>query len=220
MCMSGIRQSLAMVIVLFAVCLMLRRKILMPIILILLASTIHVSAVISFVLLPLSRIRISRMTAWIMIIVSTAALLYRNNLTPLIALWAPEKYAGFSFDNEYQINLLLILIAIIIPIFCLIFINKTESDGKFNNEISLWFTMSCINIVLTILTINNNQVGRLTYYFVNANAVLIPLAIKQMLPSNKRAALFVLVPVCLIYFYLGTNGGTLQIDNYMFFWQS
>lgn len=220
MCMSGIRQSLAMVIVLFAVCLLLQKKIFMPVMLILLASTIHVSAIVAFIFLPLSRLRISRMTAGIMIVLCSAALIYKNYLTPLLILLAPKKYAGFSFDNEYQINSLLIVISIIIPVFCLIFMNRTEADGKYSNETSLWFMMSFMNILFTILTINNNQVGRLTYYFANANAVLIPTVVREMGPSNRRIVLFILIPVCLIYFYLGTKGGTLQIDNYMFFWQA
>lgn len=226
MYMSGTRQSLAISLSLIAVQWADKHKGLFHSIvaffLVWLASTFHASAVACFpaVAFIMFRARFSRPFLFVLVAVVSAALLYRNYLVILIQLFLPNKYTSYNLNANYQINPLLIIISILIPIFCLFFDSDVDDDGKYNCEKTWMYVFSCCNILFTILAKNSMYFSRIAFYFLHFNSLIIPNVISsQRLRRNARFMYLFIGIICMLYFLISIPGGVLKIDNYKFFWQ-
>lgn len=223
--MSGIRQSLAISICLMALVTyekLFREKKLKAYIcfyvLVFVAITFHNSALI-FVIVPfLTSWRFTKKQCLFMLIVASAAIFYKNFITGALPSFEGTRYSDFTFDQEYAINPLVIAFTIVIPLISLYYI-PTQQDGRFSNKMSLMFIFASLNVFFTILSINNNQLGRVGYYFIPCDLVLLPAMIASLNGSERTFVKIVTTLVCIVYFILGAIGGTLHIDNYTFFWQ-
>ncbi|MBP3427870.1 MAG: EpsG family protein [Clostridia bacterium] len=226
MYMSGTRQSLAISIYLLAVIWTDKhRKLLQLIVSILLAwlaSTFHASAMVGFAAIALIalRPRLSRQSLFILVMIAAGTMVYRNHVAGLAQYVLPEKYMSYDLNADYQINPLLIIISILIPAFCLVFDTDVQPDGRFSAEKTWLYLFSCANILLTILAKNSMYFSRISYYFVHANSILISnMIVKQRMRTNSYIMYIVIGVICMLYFLISMPGGTLKIDNYMFFWQ-
>ena len=224
--MSGLRQGLAISLSYIVMLitdrvdrgLYKRRCYLLAVFLWLVAISIHNSAVIFGLYFLIRKIRVSKPTIIFLIILSVASLVYGRYLLPLVSYLVPRRYARLSLADVYAINPLVILIAVVMPLYCLALIRE-EEDGKYSKEDSLFFFFSVLNILFTCLSVNSNQIGRLAYYFNIGNILLIPKATMMFKQNSRTIAFWVVTILCVISFHLGTSGGILQMDNYLFFWQ-
>lgn len=219
MYMTGIRQVIAISICLIALMYMEKKQYILSAILIFVASRFHASAIVFYVMLLLSNIQLTRKQTWIMIVIASCALFYSNLLINVAGYVLPEKYAKIDMTEGYDINLLLIIIAILIPVFCAFF-DKTDRNGRFSKQQSCLYVMSSLNIILNILALNSMYFSRLAYYFVHANSILIPnVVFAQKRRNNRIIMLFTIISVCALYFIISIPEGTLKIDKYKVFWQ-
>lgn len=226
MYMTGTRQSLAISICLIAVTWADKHKgilhLIVSLLLVWLASTFHASAVAGFaaIFVIALRPRLSRQSLFMLVIIAAGAMVYRNDVAGLAQYVLPEKYMSYDLNADYQINPLLIIISIMIPVFCLVFDTDVQPDGRFSTEKTWLYLFSCANILLTILAKNSMYFSRISYYFVHANSILISnMIVKQRLRTNSYIMYMVIGAICMLYFLISMPGGTLKIDNYMFFWQ-
>ncbi len=217
--MSGLKQSLAISFCMLALVLVLNKKIKFAIPLLVLATIFHNSAAVFFIVLFLHKVKLNKAKSYIFITISALALLYKTLLVELISKFMPEKYNIYDFEEGYNMNILLPIIAVLIPLFCTIFNNDVDENGFFCHETSILLCMSCLNIIFTMLAFNNSQLGRMAYYFVNANMVLIPNTVLLQKKDDKRIMATILGVIGALYFVISTQGGTLSIDNYLFYWQ-
>lgn len=218
MYMTGTRQVMAISLCLVALMCMDKRKYLLSVVLVFLASRFHASAIVFYVMLPLSRIQLTKRGVWILIFMASCVFLYSELLIRIATYILPEKYQKIDMNAGYEINPLLIIIAVLIPAFC-IFFDKTDRYGKIDQQSSVLYAMSCLNIVFTMLALNSMYFSRLGYYFVHANSLLIPnVVFAQRRRNNRIIMMFVIVSLCALYFIISIPGGTLKIDQYKFFW--
>lgn len=223
MSMSGLRQTLAMCLVLLAFHFLIRRKLVGFFASVLVAYTFHHSAIVFLPVFLLRNVTINKKRGIVLLTVVTSTMFYRELFTPLIALVAPDRYLE-RYDlisDAYHVNPLLILIAIAIPTVCLFFwdnIGKLENKEK---EIySILFILSCINILLNILSLNSNMIGRLSFYFIPFNIILIPNIISGIKDKKLRViAIYLCIILPLIQFIMSTPDGAYSIDQYKFFFQ-
>lgn len=228
MIMSGIRQTLAVSFCLIAFMLLetdheVKRKktrLFFAIVLWLLAISFHNSSTVFAVyfVLRLLKLRLSKNNVIFLTIIAASSLIYGKYILWIIRALSPAKYTYISLDTTYAINPLIIVIAIMITVFNAIYL-QTEDDEKYDKRTSILFIFSILNILFTCLSIYQGQLGRLTFYFTNANFVLISRSIDDMTERNRLLVLPILVLICLAYFYLGNVDGTMKIDQYSFFWQ-
>lgn len=220
MFMSGMRQSLAVVFCLTSLKFINDKKFIRAILLIALAISFHNSAFIFVIMLLLYKIRLSKKQVAIMLLIASASLFYWRLIIGIMPYFMPVRYTDYALEIGYQMNNLLLVVAIAIPVFCLVMnVRDIEEDGKFNHMTSLLFCMSAFNILFTIMAMSSNQIGRLAYYFVNANSILIPNTLEGI--NDKRIKIifyYTIAAFCLLYFILSVPGGTLKIDQYKFFW--
>lgn len=225
--MSGLRQGLAIGFCLLSIVVLeensknKRKKVtnLIAILLWLFAITIHNSAVIFVLYFIIRRFRVSKTLLWIALAFSVLAIVYGRLFIPLISLIMPKRYIGIALNAGYAINPLVILVATAIPVYSLILVRPQE-DGKLSQAESCMFLCSVLGVFFTCMSVNNNQIGRLVYYFSNANAILIPSCTKYFQRNSRLIATIIVVIACALYFYIGSVGGTLHIDTYKFFWQN
>lgn len=223
--LSGIRQSLALAMCLMAMVIYenmystkKKKAFILFELIALLAATFHNSAIIFSVVPFFMRFRFTKRQCLMLLLFASAAILYKDIVTSFLPSFEGTRYEEFTFDEEYGINVLVVLFTITVPLVSLIFI-QPEADNRLSKKITAMFIFASINVFFTMLSINNNQLGRVGYYFQPCYLILLPCAINSIKSEEKPMVKFVTTVVCLTYFILGTMGGTLKIDNYTFFWQ-
>ena len=219
--LSGLRQTLAISLVLLSIEQAEKRKLIKFLLLVFVASIIHNSAIIFLPIYFLWGLRITRVQSFIILGGTVAAFAYKNLLTPIINFLAPERYDKYDLSEGYEINLLVVIVPILMTLFAAV-LSKADEDGKLDKKHSFFYILSCLNVFMLILSLNNNQLGRLSYYFSIGCAIIVPATLKKQ-NINKvwvKITEMIIVFLCLLYFFVSTPDGTLQIDNYKFFWQS
>lgn len=149
------RQFTATAMVMYALILFMKKKYKKSIICIMIASLIHVSALIAILIMPILKIRISNI-AKVSIVISSVIMGYFN-LLPLILskilVFIPDKYLGYlKQSSKFELGLLiLILVVIYIGQFFLSFLKREkitlQSDIDFLEKGQmLYFTFYFISL--------------------------------------------------------------------------
>lgn len=220
MSMSGIRQSIACCICWLGIDYILEKKPIKFLLIVLLASTFHQSAIF-FVVFYLARfITIKKVSGWIISGVSVLCIVLRPFLIPILGFFIPEKYETYGLVSDQNlVNPMLVLIALLIPMFCLFFWErwkiKDERDEQFH---SLCFAGSFCYAIIQVLSLSSNMIGRMNQYFYIFNVFLLGNIITDIEDRNTRyiASFFAFVLPGYMFF----KAQSLGISPYYFFWQT
>ncbi len=223
MSMSGMRQTLAICIILFAFDFMVRNKLIPFVICVMAAFYCHNSAIVFLPIYFLRNLKITQARSIVLLCLASSFLFLRTFIVPLTEILAPEKYLRLygAFSDLHPVNPLVILVAFSIPFVCLFFWDYKRWSLTGNAKLlSILFVMSLLNLFFNILSLNMNLIGRLSFYFIPFNMVLLPSIISDI----KDELMKIIGVICcltfpLIQFIMSTPGGTLRIDRYLFFWQ-
>lgn len=186
---NGMRQGIAVSIVLFASIYVYKKKLLPFILLILLASTFHFSAIFMLVLYFI-RFRIDFWKYLLLIFISyllvaTGAI---NLILKEVTVYIPryDFYAATELLDADKDSILAlgVLLKVIISL-VLIYFYK----GKYNIIIVYYQ----IGVILNVLSIGTFMIGRLGYYFYIFDMVAIPYIINKLYPGKNINWLFYLV---------------------------
>ncbi len=165
---SALRQAIAVALC-FASLIYLRRKDLVRFAaLVILASTMHSSALVFLVAYPLYHIRLSQKLRLASIIALPVVFVLR---TPIFMLFAGLFREGAQPDNNgaYQ----LFLVFVLIYIFCIVF---AQRDARVEGYLNIFYFACVIQAMGGIYSI----VVRLGYYFMIALPLLLPRVVKTM----------------------------------------
>lgn len=216
--MSGLRQSIAIGVILLSIKYIEQRKFMKFVFLILFASSFHNSAIVFLFAYLLSYLRVGKITAYICVLLSAGLNLFSPAIIPLIEKVSPKKYQSLNLMSTYKMNPLLLILPIIITLVSIYFIS-VESDGKLSQKNSIFFFLACEYIGLYALAKNNMNFTRVAFYFYAGNCILLPSAIestRKKIASNAWIIENVFTVICILYFMISLPGGTLQIDKYSF----
>ncbi|WP_318617953.1 EpsG family protein [Sporosarcina sp. YIM B06819] len=221
MSMSGVRQTLAVCLILLAFHFIIKGNFIRYLITVFLASTLHNSALVFLPIYFLRNLKINKKMGIVLLLVTSSSLLYRKLLIPIIEFFMPIRYADIELISTFTVNPLLIGIALAIPTTCLLFWGSIEGMEKQERSLfSIFFVLSCLNAFVTILSLNSVMIGRLAFYFVTFNLVLIPNIIATIKDKKLRTiAIYLCVILPLIQFSIAIPDGVMRIDQYKFFWQ-
>ncbi|MBE7018935.1 MAG: EpsG family protein [Ruminococcaceae bacterium] len=219
MSMSGIRQSIACCICWLAIDYILEKKPVRFVLMVILASTFHQSAIFFLVFYFARYLKIKKISGWFFAGVSVASIFLRSIFTPILEYFMPEKYEIYgAVSDKYPINPLLVMVALLIPMFCLFFWErrkiKNERDDQFQ---SLCFVGSFAYAIIQVLGLSSNAIGRMCYYFYIFNVILLGNVITDIEDRNTRyiaSAFAILLPG-----YMFFKAHSLGIAPYYFFWQ-
>ena len=186
---------------------------------VLLAITFHNSAIIFLPVLFLLDLRLTKRQTIVIMMVAIAAFLFRGVLVGLMGHFAFARYTKYDLEEGYAMNILALLVPIAIGLFCVLVSRPEKGERVYSRPISLMFIFLALQVAFNILALSHNQIARLGYFFMNAYIIVVPYALRKLSGDLRPLAIFVIILLCLVYFYMGTNEGTLRIDNYKFFWE-
>lgn len=226
--MSGLRQILALSIVLLTFKYLVNGNKVKYIIGIIIAGFFHFSA---FIMLPIFLFRKIKLTSKMRYILLFSTIffifVFNNVIISLIQGLSTGRYAEYnSRIGVAGSNFLLILVSIGITFICAFLYRNPETDDNGGGSslikdkmFDFFYLMSCINVAIMIVSVNSDIVSRIGYYFFAFNLVLLPNAIMSI--KDKKIRMIFMISALLVslaQFAISTPGSYLQIDKYIFFW--
>lgn len=225
--MSGIRQSLAIAFLFWAVDFLIQKKYTWSIALVLFASLFHESAILFLPCLLLRWIKLTNKTVLLSILAGIIGYLFLGGLLN----WIFERFASYEnytnsmyFTGDTRVASIL---GLIIALFIFFYsysvyrkqIYRFSDDEKGINE--LFLKIYLVNVVLLILCLKVNLIDRFALYYSVYSMILLPNFIFYSASRNKRMLIFVI----LLFFYLYENAVLLyrpewnSVYPYKFYWE-
>lgn len=209
---SGIRQAIAIGLTTLACEMAFLKKNILFVVIVVLASTFHFSAIIFLIVYPLcNKLNISLGK---MIGISTlfiVSLFSLKSLTaPLVELiFGGDRYTGvLSNTGALSYNLLILLYAFLL----FTYVSKSESVIKYRPILLIAVAFQSLGLLST-------YASRLAYYYSFFLAITLPLTCQTFRFRMRLFVNFVIV-VFMIYFYFYVNSdGYLDVIPYKFFWK-
>jgi hypothetical protein len=230
MAMSGARQTIAISFTILSFILLLKGKKIIPFFLIIAGYFFHNSISIFFLAFPIIFLnpKLTKKNAFIIYFLSIIIFAFRSFMRNIVEYFNLMDYEGLSryekylFETDFYTNPLVTIVAMFIPLACLIFWPKSILDKtkKEIHPLSIFFIFSCINFVFNYYSMDIFLFSRLAFYFMVYNIILIPNIIEGIEnPKLRMWAKIACLVLPLIQFIMSTPGGALGIDNYEFFWE-
>lgn len=222
MSMSGIRQILAVCLVVYSIRYVLEHKPIKFVLLVIFASTFHQTALISLPIYLMNKyIKITKKNGIAYLLVLLMVAIFRNQLFELTQYILPNQY-DIYYNSSYIRNMSLapILVATAIPIVAYFYWNSSLFDESSKKRYQLMLMLSYLNALLMIMASQASIGDRFGYYFAYANLILIPNTIENIKnPYTRLLGRVVAFLLPLVQFIMVTPNGTMQIGKYIFFWQ-
>lgn len=211
--MTGLRQTIAMSILLIAIKAALDRKILKFLFIVFIASLFHKSAWFFLIVYPMTFIKIKMSISLLGILVLATTQALRFKLVQLfISISNSDSYSYFSGGGGETMLLVLSLLFL----FGLLF---QKSYKKTNESAGFDYMMMFMGVFFQILTPVQNIFFRIAMYFTLSLVSYIPRLIKAIPNFEIRTIVNICMYVVLLiqYFFFTINAA--YVTPYMFYWQ-
>lgn len=194
--LNVLRQFISISILLLGVHFVQKSQFIRFLICVLIASTIHTSALFFIVVYPLSKLKLNRYFYGIYALV----LIFLFQFAQPIILWLMYTF-GYSdlsnrLDSGSGFGMLILLIIILIG--SLLF--KRQTDVYIEN-FDLYIKILLVGIMLNVLALDFAMIGRAMLYFTIINIVLIPNLISAMQYRNNRLIVTSAIVISFLWFY-------------------
>ena len=209
---QGLRQSIAMCLCLWALECLKRNSWLKFIILILLASTFHASALVYFVVFILSKLKIDLKSIVVFSLAVITAIIMLPWLFELVNSWINDDYAlGNGAESG---GVVAILIYFVIIVFGLLFGNKNEK------YFPLYIYMTMVAMVCMIMRNSVSTIAeRIAQYFAFGQMAVLAHSIKRF--SDTTTKIFMGMIIAFLLFGVAIYKVSYSVlIPYEFFWQN
>jgi hypothetical protein len=224
--LNGLRQGMAMAFVLLSIPLIVNNKFFYFLLIVMIGSLFHVSAIIFLPFYFLAKIKISNkkiifiLVCSIILAIPIRALVANSSALQLILeLSTFSHYSTYNDEETYRVNTSILSIALLQRIIILVLFLYNYKRIKIKSNIKVLLRNGYfISIVLFVLLSFNGQfAARLSFYYKNLDILMVPLIVYSI--RNKSVKLFVFI-FFLIFCLLGTyrlinipNGYLIPYDN-------
>ena len=226
--LSGLRQSIAMAIVLLSYKFLKDRKVIHFCLIILIASMFHLSALIFILIYPLSRINfsyrfigISVFIGCVLFVTFDKVLIYFLRVIPKYNMYLNSVYFDGNIKVASIVNFIIIFIIFIFG--AMVTKRKSSSIPSLNSELNILNHIVLLGAIISFLSINASIVNRFTMYFFMFIVIYIPMVLRYM--GNEKLKLIILYAI--LVFTLAYNIVILyyrpewqNVYPYEFIWQS
>ena len=192
---SGLRQAIAISLGMLSIKYIDERKFWKFLILILLASTFHMSSLILVPMYFLRNINVKPKILPLVAIVYFILFIARRQIIAFILMFVYDNYALSNTGNGYVYLLLLMVIVIGITIYKKQFLQ----EGRLNN---FFYNVLLIALLLQLFASAQGEVARLTMYYSIYMIIAIPNFIKSIKTREQRYLLEVIVIIALFIYML------------------
>lgn len=219
MLFSGLRQAMAIAMMVPAYYMVKSRKPIMFILIVLLASTFHQTALAGLVLYPLYYMKWSRKMLFIIVPAFVILYIFNARIYKLLIMLLGEDFEGYGGVNETGAYMMLLLLLL-----CTVFSFFMLENDQADEETLGLRNISVLATALQFFSISNPVASRINYYFVLFLPILIPKVINRCIPENRKLCRiigWVMTGYFLFYFFRRAYAGSdiLQIFPYYAFWQ-
>ncbi|WP_339824850.1 EpsG family protein [Paenibacillus sp. FSL R7-0163] len=241
MTMNTIRLNLAIVLILFSYDFLKKNKLFKFIIIVILASLFHRTAIVFLIAWPMRKLSISlKLIMAIMITSSLLYILFPTILNLLFSIFPTYQYyvGSVYLDGEIRLaSIMNILVGLSIILLGAItkynnmnlvtdeIIKEKDSRRKSEEEIvndeQLMFLFLIISVAITFLSFKFNLLDRVSDYFLVFSIVYLPNAIKHV--KEKKLVVFLVLVIITLFFIYATLIQIMRpewnrIYPYEFFW--
>lgn len=217
--MNQSRQMLAISITTYSYTYVKKRNLKMFLLFILIATSIHASALVFLPVYFISKIRFSKkMIAFY--ITAIAGLVIAYPLIILLAQHTPYAlYIGSWYDVEQKSTTILNLVfRILLLIVCLLFYKNLIRKGQ-QNEILYHISFACV--ALQTLTVKSYIFGRVTTYFFIFFIFLIPEVIYSIRNKGARITVYVIILILFaVYYFLRVTPENMLSEKFIPYYTS
>ena len=199
---SGLKQSLAISLVMFSFSFVKKNNIKMFLIIVLLASTFHLSALIVLPAYFVSKFNFKPSYVPIYIMLILVFYIFRFTIVSLITSYIYSDYEVLSNSGGGYIFFFMLFV---------IFVYLTSLKKKLlllNENNNAWYNFFAISLIFQILATVEGNAHRLTFYYLIPIVSLIPCMnsiIKKQDPKSKLLFNIILVVILIAYYVVTTN---------------
>ncbi len=234
--LSGLRQSIAVSIVIVAYTFLKQKKVIRYILLVLLASTFHFSSLVFLLALPMSKMKFTYKNIFDILVITLIIYIFFTPILMILLNYMPDYYSGYLITEAVSTNNLANYIEMVIPIFVLMFvgftgyfrennINNTE-EGKENikkkHDVDLQLFFLLISSVLSFVATRASILDRMVQYYWIFSIITITNIIFSIKDTKKRTIWFLIISLFVILYnitILIIRPEWTLIIPYKFFWQ-
>lgn len=198
--MNGIRQCLVAAILFACTSMIIEGKFKKYLIIVLLASTIHKSALILIPIYYISRQEVWSKQIIKLIILAVIGIVFYNQLEPIFFKLIGNTQYGHYSEYDGGGSSFIRTVVNSIPVI-LAYLKKNELKEKWNNS-NIFVNIAVINLVFVAFGMYQWIFNRFTLYFQLYNFILIPYIIKNCFKGKEKRLLYIGVIICyFIFFY-------------------
>ena len=210
---NGMRQFLAVTIVLLAVPFIAKKKYIRAILIVLLASTIHQTALLMIPIMFVVQGEAWNKKTVIYVLLIMAAVLFINQFTDFLE----ESLAGTQYSNvvaEYKelkdngTSFLRVLVFSVPTIMSLIFRDKINARGNKFVMLSVNMSVASTGIYIVSMLTSGIFIGRLPIYCSLFNYLLLPWMLREMFDISIRTIVYTVMVMFYLVFYWFQMGVT------------
>lgn len=201
-CMAGMRQAIAIGILMFAYRYARERKLFPFLFCCLIALGFHNSSLVFIFIYPLMAIKKINFKFWIVFGIALMLGATRNPIVRNIArlFFTQDRYEVYGTLYTSSLNYTMLIIQGMLLLFCYLFKNKVIEENKSNASL---YIMAFIGMMFQAFTPILGEFFRLSLYFTSALCVLVPktIAVQKDL-KTKKLMYFGVISISLIYIFL------------------
>lgn len=211
---SGLRQATAFAITFFASYFLMNHKPITFALLVLLASTIHMSALLFLVAFLFDKFKYTNRRAALSVLIVVLLVPVLGQLTEILS--------SFLFSDRYNINAALDsggAYTMFTVYGVLVLLGFRVQDNRVNGFIRYMVIIAFA--IQSLGVISSSYLTRLGYYFQMFFLLYFPVLNETYISSkNRKATMFVASLLFLVFFYLTMRSSPLNIVPYSFFWEN
>lgn len=209
--MSGLRQAMAIAVVICAYSSIRQRRPFPFLLLVMLAASLHRSALVFLIAYPLYRLRIPRTVLPFLGLLMLCLWFLRGYAYQLASSIFPEIGLATAETGAFRMFLALCALYILTKLF--------GSDGQ-NADENAFSNCLLVACGIQLFAGQSSTIMRAGYYFSFFIALLIPMVLQlQALASTRYFAALCLVIILLLFFYVQTTGSVMQVAPYHFYFE-
>ncbi|MFR0779341.1 MAG: EpsG family protein [Zhenhengia sp.] len=198
------RQSIAIILILFAFEFMKKNKFLYYLLCVLLASTFHITAIIFLPTYFIKDIKVNTLNNIIILISLPIIYLLGSEVLEIMIYRYFPSYSGLVIKGEGG-NLLIVFLCIYI--FTLIYKKRLDLyrfKNKLNEDHEIFYIMALFSLVLQIFSLSFSLFARCVLYFSIFSIILIPNIVSSIGNKKEKFIIKTLIILVFIVFYIVT----------------
>jgi hypothetical protein len=202
--LSGLRQAIAMSFVLLSFRYLKKRKFLMFIIIVLIASLFHLSALVFIIAYPISFFKFNYKYIFLSFFISIIFYTCFDKILQIFLYLFP-KYkmylTSIYFNSQIKLaNIINTLLVFIILIFGIIIKNKKLFLSNESNQENIIYHIMNLALLFSLISLKISILGRFTMYFFMFSCIYIPNTIMKI-NSNRNRVIITSIIVNILFIY-------------------